>query len=468
MFPGFLSAFNQKGAAVERVFTAVNHNVLNEYFRKNCPDFLIEKDDIGSQEELLDLLKEDIPDVLVLSDGLPGKYDKKTLIDKIRRIDKFFRIVIIVSFLDQEYRYFLNGKGVFDILINEYAQVSDLVEVVGNEGRVVVKVEKEIPQEIKEEIQTLKKLLSEKPKVIEKHVIIERAPITQRQEIIAVTGAGGTGKTTFLVQIASLLAKMSQTKILCIDLNTEFPSLDCFFGVSRKPEGIDYFIGSGKDSSLNYMVDSIDKDRFDNNAFEEMVIKHKDFPNLDILTGNKSLFDCQNTLNTGYYKIILEKAKELYDFIFVDTSSNLFLDSTQFAAANATRIYFVAEPNIASIKKSTSMLDIILNIWDVNKKKIQIVINKNGRYSIERETIEELLAGFNIFKYVDYNDKHEYCLNQGCPFVFKAAEKEREAYRKIVEEFNFVQKIGLFNRLFSKKLRRIEERIIGDKEDMKC
>ncbi|MGE5472718.1 MAG: AAA family ATPase [Ignavibacteriales bacterium] len=453
---------------MKRVVTAVNHNVLNEYFRKNHPDFLIERNDISSQEELLNVIKEDIPDVLVLSDELPGKYDKRMLVEKIRKIDKFFKIVIIVGSIDQDYRNFLNGKGIFDILVNEDAQISDLIEVVENQGRVIVKVEKEIPNEIKKEIQTLKKLLSEKPKVIEKHILFEKPAVTQRQEIIVVAGAGGTGKTTLLVQFAALLAKISQTKILCIDLNTEFPNLECFFGVSRQPEGMDYFIGSGKDSSLNYMIDSIDKDRFDSNSFEGMIVKYNNLPNLDILTGNKSLFDCQNTLNAGYYKSILQKAKELYDFIFIDTSSNIFLDSTQFAAENATKIYFVIEPNIACIKKSTSILDIFLNIWGINKKKIQIVINKKGKHSLEKEIIKELMTGFNICKYVDYNDKHEYCLNHGVPFVIKATEKEKEIYRKIVEELNFVGKRSIFDRLFSKRLKKVEERLIEHKEDIKC
>lgn len=132
MFFGFY-LFNWKGLSMKRVVTAVNHNVLNEYFRKNHPDFLIEKNDISSQEELLNVIKEDIPDVLVLSDELPGKYDKRMLIEKIRKIDKFFKIVIIVSFLDQEYRYFLYAKGIFDILVNEDAQISDIVNVLERE-----------------------------------------------------------------------------------------------------------------------------------------------------------------------------------------------------------------------------------------------------------------------------------------------------------------------------------------------
>jgi len=449
---------------LKKVVTAVNNNILNEYFKKNCPDFLMEKDDISSQDDMLNLIKDDIPDVLVLNDELPGKYDKRTLIEKIRKIDKYFKIVIIVSFLDQTYRNFLNGKGIFDILVNDNAQISDLVEVIENEGRVIVKVEKEIPKEVKEEIQTLKKLLSEKPKVIEKHVIIEKVPKTQKQEVIAVVGSGGTGKTDFLVQIAALLAKMSQTKILCIDLNTEFPTLNCFFGISRQPEGIDYFIGNGKDSSLNYMVDSIDKDRFNSDEFEELVIKHKGFSNLDILTGNNSLYDCQNTLNVNYYKLILDKAKEIYDFIFIDTSSNIFLDSTQFAVANATGVFFVTEPNIASMQKTASMLDLLLNVWDVNKKKIQLVINKMGKHSLDKEIVKELLSEYNVCSFIEYNQKHDYCLNKGVPFVINAGEKETEPYRKIVEDFNFVEKKGFFDKLFTNNFKKVEERIIEHRE----
>lgn len=453
---------------MKKVITAVNHPVLNEYFKKNCPDFLVEREDVKSQEELMELIKMEIPDVLVLNDELPGKHDRKVLIEKIRKIDRYFKIVIIVSLLDQDYKYFLNSKGIFDILVNDNAQISDLVEVVENEGRVVVKIEKEIPKEVKEEIQTLKKLLSEKPKVIEKHVIIEKAPKTQRQEVIAFAGPGGVGKSDMLVQIATLVARISQARILCIDLNTEFPTLDCFFGVSRQPQGIDYFIGKGKDASLNYMIDSIDKERFNSNVFEEMVVKHQKFANLDVLTGNYSLYDCQNTLNSGYYKIILDKAKELYDFIFIDTSSNIFLDSTQFAVTNATRVLFVTEANIVSIKKANSMLNLFVNIWDVSKKKIQIVINKVDKYSLEREIVKELLVQFEICRFIDYNAKHNYCLNSGVPFVTKAIEKEIDSYRKIIEDFNFIEKRRFLDRLFAKNFKKADVRITEHREDIRC
>jgi len=446
---------------LKKVITAVNHPVLNEYFKKNCPDFLVEREDVKSQEELMELIKMEIPDVLVLNDELPGKHDRKVLIEKIRKIDRYFKIVIIVSLLDQDYKYFLNSKGIFDILVNDNAQISDLVEVVENEGRVVVKIEKEIPKEVKEEIQTLKKLLSEKPKVIEKHVIIEKAPKTQRQEVIAFAGPGGVGKSDMLVQIATLVARISQARILCIDLNTEFPTLDCFFGVSRQPQGIDYFIGKGKDASLNYMIDSIDKERFNSNVFEEMVVKHQKFANLDVLTGNYSLYDCQNTLNNRYYEIILSKAKELYDFIFIDTSSNIFLDSTQFAVTNATRVLFVTEPTLTSIRKTKRMLELFIKVWDVAKIKIQILTNKVNNQSLDKAFVKELLAEFEVCRFIDYNQKHDYCLNNGVPFVIKATEKETEDFKKIVENFNFVEKRRLIDKLFSKKT-RIDKKIVED------
>lgn len=453
---------------MKKVLTAVNHPALNEFFRKNCPELLIEKDDICSQEDLLKLIKTDIPDVLVLNDELPGKYDNKILIEKIRKIDKYFKIVIIVSFLDQTYRKFLYSNGIFDILVNDNAQIADLVEVVENEGRVVVKIEKEIPKQVKDEIQTLKKLLNEKPKVIEKHLIIEKKPRIQKQEIITVAGPGGAGKSDLLVQIAALLAKMSQAKILCVDLNTEFPSLDCFFGISRQPEEIEYFIGSGRDASLNYMVDSIDKNRFDRNTFEELVIKHKGFGNLDILTGNYSLYDCQNTLNEHYYKAILNKAKELYDFIFLDTSENVFLDSTRFAVTNATRVFFTAEPTVASIRKAAGMLDLFINSWDVSEEKINIVINKQSKYSLDKETVRQLFINFRIHSFIEYNPKHYYCLNTGQPFVIRMQEKEIQQYKMLLEQFNFIEKRSFLNKLFDNRLNKKEERIIEYREDIKC
>ena len=435
---------------MKKALTAINHPVINEYFRKNCPGFLIEYDDIQYQEGLLEILRKDLPDVLVLNEQLPGRFERKVLIEKIRDIDKYFKILIIVAKEDREFSNFLYAKGVFDVFVNDQAEITDLIEAINRQDRVIVKVKKEIPKEVHEELQTLKKMLSEKPKVIERKIIVEPPPKVQRQEIIAVAGAGAVGKSDLLVQLSVALAQKSKAKILNIDLNTEFPALDQFFGIPKEPPAIDYIIGNEKNSCLNYMVDNIDKGRFDSNIFDELVVKHKKIDNLHILTGNYSLYVCQHVLNNGYYKVILDKAKTLYDFIFIDTSGSIFLDSTQFAVTNAIKIFFVVEGTYANLRKSLSILNLYTNTWDVKKDKIEVVVNKYHDHSLDKEVIEEILAGYKVCQYIRYDSRHDYYLNLNIPMMLRPSKRDEEQYLKILENFNFVRKRTLVEKLFNK------------------
>ncbi len=454
--------------------TAINHPVINEFLKNNCPNYEVVCEDIQCQEGLLEILKKGIPDVLVLNEQLSGPFDKKKLIDKIRQIDKYFRIIIIVSKQDEEFNNYLTAKGVFDVLVNEQAEMADLIDAIDREAKVVVKVKKEIPKEVREELQTLKTLLSQKPKVIEKKIILEAPPKIQRQEVIAITGAGSVGKSSMVTQLAVTLAKKSKARILVVDLNTEFPSLDQYFGIPKEPQTVDYLIGSDKNTCLNYMVDNIDKGRFDNNVFDELVIKYKHLDNLHILTGNYSFYICQNVLNPDYYRTILEKAKALYDFIFIDTSSNLFLDSTQFAVTHATKIFFLVEGTYASLRKSLSMLDLFTSTWDVRKEAIKIIVSKHNEHSLDREVIKEVMGSYNICQFIRQDTRHDFYLNKNIPMVLKSLKKDQAQYLKILEDFNYIKRRSIFEKLFKTKLQKIEEKEIKQfensnrKEGAKC
>ena len=449
---------------MKKVMTAINHPVINQYFRNNGSDFIVEYDDIQYQEGLLEILRNSIPDALVLNEQLPGSFDRRTLIEEIRQIDKYFKIIIIVAKEDREFSNYLSSKGIFDILINDQAEISSLIEAINREDKVIVKVKKEIPVEVQEELQTLKKLVREKPKVIKKNVILEPALQIQRQEIIVVSGTGSTGKSDLVTQMSVTLTKNSKAKVLVIDLDVENPSLDLFFGIPKEPLNVETDLGSGKNSCLNHMVDSIDKNRFDSNVFDELVIKHKKLNNLHILTGSYSLYVTRNILNETYYNAILNKAKELYDFIFIDVNSSVFFESHRFAITNASKIFFAVEGNCSSLRRALQMLDIYTNIWEVRSEKIQLIVNKYNQYSLDKEVIKEIVGSYKICQYIKYDSKHEEYLNKKVPMLFGVPKKEQEIYLKILENFNFVRKRSIFERLFKSQYLKVEEKEIKQLE----
>ena len=53
---------------------------------------------------------------------------------------------------------------------------------------------------------------------------------------------------------------------------------------------------------------------------------------------------------------VLSKLNNKYDFIFIDTNSNIFLDSTKWALQECSRVLFVTEDSNISLKKNLIIL----------------------------------------------------------------------------------------------------------------
>ena len=453
---------------MKKVMTAINHPVINQYFRNNCSDFIVEYDDIQYQEGLLEILRNSIPDALVLNEQLPGPFDRRTLIEEIRQIDKYFKIIIIVAKEDREFSKYLSSKGIFDILINDQAEISSLIEAINREDKVIVKVKKEIPVEVQEELKTLKKLVREKPKVVEKKIIFESALRVQRQEIITVASLPSVGKTDFITQLAVTFAKKSQAKILILDFDTENPAVEQFFGIERQDRAVVYEGNKTKTLNYKYIFDAIDNGTFNSSLLEEVVVKYSELDNLHIFSGIEITRSDRDSLKDNYFRIILEKAKSIYDFIFVDTNSNFNLAETKLAITSATKVFFMVEGTIINLNRSNKILQLFTNVWDIKREKLQIVVNKYSEYCLKEDSIMEFLYDFEFSGFFQMDVRHYFYLNKGLPMVLRPKQKELEKYLKILEKFNFIKKRSLIERLFKNEVSKVEEKEIIKFEQEQC
>ena len=269
------------------------------------------------------------------------------------------------------------------------------------------------------------------------------------QEIITFAGTEGAGKSTLLVNLALLLCEKSLAKVLIIDLDTLNGNINNFFAIESSPNSFNYSLPDDKNASLNYLVDFIDKKTFDTGILEKSAIKIKKYDNLSVITGNNSLFICKNVLSYEHYSKILDKAREMYDFIFIDTSSNVFLDSTQFALTAASKIIFVTEPNNTCINRTQRLFNEVYKAWGVDENKLELIFNKVSKYSIEKTIVREVFNKYKIRAFINYDEKYIKHLNIGRPYVI---DNESFEYEEILEEFNFIKKKNFKERLASGKL----------------
>lgn len=396
---------------MKKIITAMGNPTLNNELRKYIQYDVI-TGDLFYQDAVIDILEQESAEILTLSGLLQGQWELNEFIDRIRKVNSNIRIIIVMDELDSEIKCGLLERGVQDIFLDETVEVKDIIEAIEREEPLRSKLEKsklKVSEKVNEEYNAEEKI-----------VVVKEC---QKQEIIAINGTNGVGKTTITCNLAKCLSNKSNSKILVIDFDTLSGNLDELFDINKIPQNVEIGIDLDKRCGINYAADLIAKNRFDSNVFDEIVVKVK---GIDVLTGNDSLYYCQEILNEDTYNKILEAAKEKYDFIILDTSSNIFLDSTRWCLQKATKVMFALENNYLNLKKATQLLEIYTSTWGILKSKISVLINKEKVNGLSSELISKILESYEIVGKIKNNE-----------------EQSEIAYEKILENIKFVPKVTI-------------------------
>lgn len=413
---------------MKKVLTAMGNATLNNELKRYL-EYELNENDLFYQDAVLDKLAEEKYDVLVVSALLQGQFEFPDFIDKIKAIDKLVRIIIVTDEISSDLRRKINEEKIVDVFLDSEVEIKDIIDAINREEPIRKKC-----AAVKEEGTKYIATDNVELKSNDINELIHFKGITQKQEIIVLSGISGAGKSTLACNLSKVLASKTSARVLLIDLDTLNGNLDEILEINRVPQNIKIAMDDNKRCGLNYAVELISKNRFDANVFEELVIN---IGNVDVLTGNTSLHYCQNVLNENHYNTILECAKEKYDFVIIDTSSNIFLDSTKWALKRASRILFTIENNYISVKKATQFLNVMVDVWGVWKEKIEIVVNKESSKGIECEVIKKILGDYEIVGKIKYGE-----------------ENIELSYSKILQTINYIPKVGILDRLFAN--RRVE------------
>ncbi len=413
---------------MKKLLTAMGNETLNRELLKYAKYDLLERD-LFYQEAVLDAITDEKFDVLIVSSLLQGELEFYDFIVKTKRVDSAMRIIVVADESDDFFKRKLNDLGIVDIFLDSNVSISEIIDSIDREEPLTTKIDFENKiNSIKVSEESKVNYISEN-EINKNSFVVEK--VTQKQEVIVFNGTNGSGKTTIAGNFSKILAKKTSSKILLIDLDTFSGNMDEIFDISKIPMNVDLMMDLDKKCGLNYAVELISKNRFDSNVFDELVIQAD---GVDVLTGNTSLYFCQNVLNETHYKTILNIAKEKYDFIIIDTSSNIFLDSVKWAIQEANRVFFITENNYISMKKASQLIEIYTNNWKVWKNKINIIINKEKNSGIDLDIVGKIFSDYQVLGSIRDNE-----------------ENMENSYVKILETIKYIPKVNLLNKFLSAK-----------------
>ena len=408
---------------MKRIITALGNPVLNDELRKYSKyDVLCS--DIFYQEGLIEFVNTNESDVIVISGLLQGDLSLVQMAEEIKQRDFGTRIIFIVDNISNEERNILTSKGIFDVFYDAEIEVGDVLDAIDREEPINVKAQ------IEKEAREIKNQLAENSVKYDSSALSGNVETiisaVQKQEVIGFFGTNGSGKSTLCANFTKAFSKKTKANILLIDFDTLHGNLDEVLQVSKVPPNVELMIDEDKKCGLNYAADLSFKNKLDTNVLDEIVIKCEGF---DFISGNTSLHYCQNVLNEDFYEFLLKCAKEKYDFIILDLSSNMFLDSTKWALKQCTNVLFVTENTNICLKKSVQILDICFNMWNVYKPKFKLILNRISNNNIDDDIFADVLK-----------------LKLAATIKEKQYEND-EAYERVLELLDYVPKKGIIKKI---------------------
>lgn len=298
-----------------------------------------------------------------------------------------------------------------------------------------------------------------KEKVVEVEKIVEKTVYKTsvlKQKILTFYTTDNSFLTSDLItQVATLLDKHTDQKVLVLDFNTLFPCLHHYFGVDKEIKNLNkYDIGSN--TSLSAMYNALRRKDLNPATFKMFVKEIKGHKNINLCTGLYDLVLYQKMSVSDYEKII-NVALKLYDTILINTNPCIDIKGTFTALTLATNIMCVTEGTFPSAENLLFVIKNLSNTIPIDKFKI--VVSNMTNNSLDKEMIEKLFEGINVIGYLPYNKLKEDCINNSKIFSEHADQKEINKYLDILTKLGYIPEtnnkgskgFGLFNNLFGKK-----------------
>ncbi len=390
---------------MKKILTAIANPKLNEKL-KQTNEFEINYNDIQYQDGVLEILKKEKIDILILSEILPGDYNIKDFILEIKKYNKEIEIIIFLENKKENLEIFLKTNGIYNIFYNNEIEFEKIINNVKKENKNIelinnlikenflIKKEKIKNNKIKNKINKNIKFKNTKLKNENK--------LKSNNKIITISGNNGVGKSIFTINLAM---SFKNKKILIIDLDILNNCIHTILGLKNKEtkniKNISNFI-----IKYNKKIHII--------SISELI--------------NNKMFEKEN------FQDFFNNLQNKYDYIFIDISLECLINQNKKIIKNNFLNIFLIEPNLIEIKKAKRILNIYEKEWNIKKEKINIIFNKFNIYSINIELLKNIFCDYKIIGKINFNINYNLLINKNL--------KCRKEFRKIKKDYlNIINKI---------------------------
>lgn len=382
--------------------------------------------------------------VLILSED---KINNKSLIAEIMKLD-----IQNFYFLDS---FELSMEKLKKYLFGPDKNIDDnKIYLLENEREIVEPIIKYVDRIVEKPIiqtEVVEKVI-EKTRTVEKIVEFEgNKPDSFKKLILAIWD-----NAEFGCELAYMAAKVSKLEVLLVDADLLSPKVDLILNINKQPNNIKAE-GIFKDSGLNILVDTIEKNVYSPAFFSEACINRKELKNLHILTGN---YDIENYeyYTEESYKIFLEKCYYAFDIVIVLVNRSMYDLFTLKTLEKSDFNLIATKPDLLSIRDFNSQIQFLYDKQAIDKDKFKFIGYENKNIGIKNNIFREVTEN-NFLGYISYSKKREAYRNLKIPYVRRLKLNEKEEYKDVLAYFNISSRRTFANKLVNRfKIIRLKTR----------
>lgn len=436
---------------MKKILTAINNPNLNKKLSEQ--EFIeIPYKDIQYKEAILEILNEDnYFDIIIINEQLPGEINFIELIKKIKKINKKIKIIIILEKENEIKESELKKININEIYYNNKITLEYLIKIIKEKE---INKEEELKKEINElkqiikmnEIKNIKNMpnnnkkffsknkifyykeLFKKPILLIKNIKYKQKEINIKEickgRVINVVGYKATGKSVITLMLAKVLSDKNY-RILIINFSSEEINFYSYMFNYSKGDTKKFYIKKKhfyrKSKSINFQKSNkinIKNLKLKKEILKNKIYKFKNFYNIEkninniLKNYNKNIKILNiNKLNKNYFEIkylnkIIKYLKNNFNYIFLEINYEEKIKKEIIKIIDKNLI--ILEPNKIGILRAEKIIK-ELNI--IETEKINIIINKNNKNSINKEIINKYFYNYKILTIINNNTVFERMIN---------------------------------------------------------
>ena len=391
---------------IKKIITAIGNPKINKELKEENYDILCA--DILYKEGILEFLEiNNKVDYIIINDKLEGKIKTEELIEKIKILNRNIKIILIS-------KNEINNKKIYkkieNISIEEIKNII-LFENKKNNNKFNYNINYDNKNNINKKINE-NKIFNKKTIPINDFFNEE----TKDGKLISILGTNGIGKSIFSIVFSN---NLENKKILIINLDIFNNSLINLLEINKdKIKNNKNKINNEKNNDYNKIkkyniknINEINNNFYKNNFNIDNYIINSKY-NIDFIFGADIIFNSGINVNPQKLTNMINKLKNKYDLILIDTSSENLLDYTKEILKNSDYGIFISGANLLEIKKSQKLLDIYTKEWGIYNKNIKIIINKWTKESIDDGILKEIFKKYDIIGKIKLSDYYDLAINK--------------------------------------------------------